>query len=85
MKLKDLMKQAQNALKAYHAGNELTPYQKELCRKFAEVQGLINEMLSYDEDVDEVDKFEDIDILELYELEKQLLIKIQEEFEVSHA
>lgn len=78
MKLKDLMKQAQNALKAYHAGNELTPYEKELCSKFAEVQNIINAILSDD------DNYEDVDIDKLYELEKELLIKMQEEYELSH-
>lgn len=84
MKLKDLMKQAQNTLKAINRKTELTPYEKELCRKFAEVQGMINELWCYDEDIDGYDKFEDIDIDDLEKIEKDLLKKMQEVYEETH-
>lgn len=75
------MKQAQNALKATNTSNELTPYEKELCRKFAELQGMINEFWCYDEEYNKYDDFEDEDIFKLEKLEQELMNKMQEVYE----
>lgn len=76
MKLKKLMRQAENTLKNKSIDYELTPYEKELVDKFGEVEVMINAVLS-GEELDITD--EEFD--KLFELEKELVKKMNEEYE----